>query len=1216
MVRKILLFLTCLSISSLAMAQSSTVLRGVVTDSTTGETVIGASVAIYKGTTLKTGEQTDIDGNFSINVDPGKYDVKVTYVGYSPAQVTGVDILAGKINNLDFKLATGEVLGEVVIKEYKKALIQQDNTTSGMTLTSSEIAKMPVRDVSAMAGLTVGVGSTDGGGDLKIKGSRSDGTDYYVDGVRVNKDNLPPAQEIEQLDVKTGGIEAQYGDVTGGVISITTKGPSDKFTGGLDLESSKYLDPYNNNLASFNIAGPLLRKTIDDKKVSVLGFRLSGQYVYKQDDSPSGADVITLSDAAQKMVEANPVSKRGNTVFPTGELLTEKDVVRSKAKPDEGSHRYDVTGKIDARLSKAIDITLTGGLNKSSDQFTPGDGRSETDWRLMNSARNPFKDATRYRGSFRFRHRLGGNPLATDVKKQGIIRNASYTIQLGYEDNQSIEQDPIHKGNLFNYGYIGEFRDTVTPTIEFTGQDALGNPIGGHVGYLYSFTKYKAGTVNPILAAYNGLSTDIKSKNDLPAQNGRVNSTFDRSWELFRNPGKVYNRYEKLEDEIITLNATSGFNIVPSTTGKGSHSISFGILYEQRAKRKYTILPFELWEQARLLANSHFNGLDTNKIVGTQTVDVPQLGPTTVNLYANKSVLNSDAKFPLDVRAGSNTLITDYINTDILRPDQLSLSQFSAPELTNRKDLISYYGYDYLGNKLAKSITFDDFFTMKKDGRRYFPVAPVQPIYQAAYIQDKFAYKDIIFRVGLRVDRYDANTKVLKDPYSMYEITGAKDFYSQVGGTKPGEIGDDFKVYVDGSESKTVKAFRSGDQWFYPNGTAANDGNVIFGGGSIYPRFTDPKANIQSEGFQTNTAFEDYKPQVNIMPRLAFSFPISEQANFFANYDVLASRPSSENIATALDYYYFFDADRTPTANPNLKSQRTIYYEVGFQQALSSNSALKLSAYYKELRDLIQRRTYLYVPVVSNYDSYGNLDFGTIKGFTAAYDLRRTNNVQLQLGYTLQFADGTGSDANSQRGLTSRGNLRNLFPLSYDERHNLQGSIDYRFDSGKKYTGPRVMGVNILEEFGVNLLVAATSGEPYTIKQTPQRYDKDTPNTSGGTTVGGVNGARLPWKYRLDLRVDKNFSLSKSEKHPLNMNLYVRAQNILDTRNIVGTYSASGSATDDGYIRSTFGQQEVASVIAQGRNISSFQDYYNWIMVKGGNFSLPRRIFAGAVFSF
>ena len=56
-----------------------------------------------------------------------------------------------------------------------------------------------------------------------------------------------------------------------------------------------------------------------------------------------------------------------------------------------------------------------------------------------------------------------------------------------------------------------------------------------------------------------------------------------------------------------------------------------------------------------------------------------------------------------------------------------------------------------------------------------------KPLYIAGYIQDKFRYKDVIFSLGVRVDRYDANTKVLKDPYSLYDIMSAKDYYAMLG---------------------------------------------------------------------------------------------------------------------------------------------------------------------------------------------------------------------------------------------------------------------------------------------------------------------------------------------------------------------------------------------------------------------------------------------------
>jgi hypothetical protein len=387
---------------------------------------------------------------------------------------------------------------------------------------------------------------------------------------------------------------------------------------------------------------------------------------------------------------------------------------------------------------------------------------------------------------------------------------------------------------------------------------------------------------------------------------------------------------------------------------------------------------------------------------------------------------------------------------------------------------------------------------------------------------------------------------------------------------------------------------------------------VIFGGGVVAPFLRDTVSgdDIFDLRFNPNSAFEDYTPQVNVLPRLAFSFPISDDANFFAHYDILVQRPPSNWQVTPLDYIYFYVPGRTPENNANLKPERVVDYEVGFQQRLNQNSALKFSAYYRELRDMIQQRTILFVPTIGRYDTYGNLDFGTVKGFTVQYDLRRIQNAELRLAYTLQFADGTGSDANSQRGLTTRGNIRTLYPLSFDERHNIQAILDYRYDSGKRYNGPRIGGKDILANFGANLQLSGASGRPYTARQRAERF-------GGSGTLGALNGSRLPWRINLDLRLDKTFDLSSAtSKNPLSLNVYLRVSNLLNQKNVLGVYSVTGSPYDDGYLATAEGQSVLRGVGDQGRNVDAYLDSYSWVMLNPGRFTLPRRIYIGAAFQF
>ncbi len=100
----LILFLLC--ISNVLVAQATSI-AGKITDSETGEELIGANVSLYKGGVLSTGASTDFTGNYSIKVDPGTYDVEVSYIGYAPIRITSVIIQAGRANKLDVQLGPG-----------------------------------------------------------------------------------------------------------------------------------------------------------------------------------------------------------------------------------------------------------------------------------------------------------------------------------------------------------------------------------------------------------------------------------------------------------------------------------------------------------------------------------------------------------------------------------------------------------------------------------------------------------------------------------------------------------------------------------------------------------------------------------------------------------------------------------------------------------------------------------------------------------------------------------------------------------------------------------------------------------------------------------------------------------------------------------------------------------------------------------------------------
>ncbi|MBK8196184.1 MAG: TonB-dependent receptor [Lewinellaceae bacterium] len=1225
MVRSLLLTFAMLLSAGAVLAQ--TVLQGKVSDET-GELLIGATVKVMRGADFVRGTITDYEGNYRVSpLDPGTYDVEVSYTGYTMQRITGVKVLTNQITFLDATMTSGLLLGGVDVTAFKVPLIEQDKTSGGQTLTSDQIKNLPTRSVNAIVATTAGTTSIDGGA-VNIKGSRSNATNYYIDGIRVSG-SLPPVQDIEQLQVITGGLGAEYGDVTGGVISLITKGPAGDYHGGLEVENSHGLDPYGWLLATGNLSGPLWKKKSDDGSTrTVVGFRLSGQYWSQKDDDPPALPVYQAKPEVIQRIQEHPLIISNGNIVSAAEQLTQDSVNTMDYRPNENRRDIDLTGKLDFRLTDNVDFSVTGTFKDIQDQFTPtrpnqaatGSGN----WRLLNSDNNPTTYGRRYRGIARLRHRLGSSDSGTGDASRVTISNANYQLQFGFERGTGSTYDPRHEDRLFDYGYIGRFKFNELPV---AGPNDSGMIV--HQGNLIQFAGFDPGYVdasgqtvvpNTQLNAYNefalqDLNNPGAAFNSYLAQNGRVSAVYDDIWSgMHTNTGLVYNNYSKSENDIMTLTATAGFDLRLGRSG--THSIQFGLLNEQRTDRNWGVSPIGLWTLANQSVNQQFNGLDSTVVIGKfwDAVFSPIIGDS-IDRYAYALLSQDelgDDKFYRKVRESLGIPLTQYINSDELRPDQLSLSMFSAREL-NDQGFVDYTGYTYDGKKLTGNVTFNDFFTSRDaDGVRDFPVAPLNPLYQAAFIKDKFTFNKMIFSLGLRVERFDLNTKVLKDPYSLYEIASAKKYYNDVSAPpRPEGIGDDFKVYVVDQNDPTPKAFRNGDTWYFGDGRQANDGNLIFGGGVITPYLNDTIGgdDIFDTRYDPETSFEDYTPQVNWLPRLAFSFPISEDANFFAHYDILVQRPPSNWQVTPLDYLYFYVPNRTTSNNASLKPERVVDYEVGFQQRLNQNSALKFSAYYREMRDMIQSRTILYVPVIGNYTTVGNIDYGTVKGFTVQYDLRRIQNAELRLAYTLQFADGTGSNATSQRGLTSRGNIRALFPLDFDERHNINAILDYRFDEGKRYNGPRIAGKDILSNFGINIQTYGVSGRPYTAKIRPVRF-------GGEGTVGAINGNRLPWRFNIDLRIDKSFNLAPAGRNPLNLNIYLRVSNVLNRKNVLGVYSATGSPTDDGYLATAEGQTIVEGIGDTGRNTQAYLDSYSWVVRNPNNFTLPRRIYIGAAIGF
>ena len=172
-------------------------IKGIVYDKDTGEPIPFANVIVESNGQQIGGGTSDFDGNYLIKPLPmGKVDIKATFVGYKSSLIEGLYLNRGKLLYFDIGLqSSSETLDVVEIIDYKVPLISKDQTSSGSTVTSEEIRKMPNRSANVVATTVGGVFSSDGERGT-VRGARSDATAVFIDGIRVSENNNYEDNEI------------------------------------------------------------------------------------------------------------------------------------------------------------------------------------------------------------------------------------------------------------------------------------------------------------------------------------------------------------------------------------------------------------------------------------------------------------------------------------------------------------------------------------------------------------------------------------------------------------------------------------------------------------------------------------------------------------------------------------------------------------------------------------------------------------------------------------------------------------------------------------------------------------------------------------------------------------------------------------------------------------------------------------------------------------
>jgi len=278
---------------------------------------------------------------------------------------------------------------------------------------------------------------------------------------------------------------------------------------------------------------------------------------------------------------------------------------------------------------------------------------------------------------------------------------------------------------------------------------------------------------------------------------------------------------------------------------------------------------------------------------------------------------------------------------------------------------------------------------------------------------------------------------------------------------------------------------------------------------------TDLRDPGNTRGVPYDEAFRPAKAKFQLSPRVGFAFPISAQGVIHASYGQFFQIPELSRLYENAEFEVTASNFSQYIGNADLEAQRSSTYEIGLQHELGPYMAIDLTAYYRDIRNLLGTGLYASRTGGDSWGRYENADFGSVRGISLAWSIRTDSGVRGSINYTYQSARGNGSDP-KQAFFDAQANseaTRVLIPLAWDQEHNIGGNLTYQ-------NGPYSAG--LISRYG--------TGYPFTPSDLQRQPLSELRNQ-----------ARYEPEFYVDLRVARNFKLNA-----LTGQFYVFGENLLD----------------------------------------------------------------------
>jgi outer membrane receptor for ferrienterochelin and colicin len=338
----------------------------------------------------------------------------------------------------------------------------------------------------------------------------------------------------------------------------------------------------------------------------------------------------------------------------------------------------------------------------------------------------------------------------------------------------------------------------------------------------------------------------------------------------------------------------------------------------------------------------------------------------------------------------------------------------------------------------------------------YYQNYDYKPNEIAAFIQDKMEFSDLglIINLGVRFDSWDVKAPYLTDMVNLNDVS------------------------LEDAEVKTAVSPRLGIS--YPISDVAA---FHFAYGHFYQM---PAYNIVYQGHRYLNDPND--SQWNVYPerRGQYYRPITEEWHFFQ-------------------------------PNTNMEPEKTVAYEAGVQVKLSENISLDISAFYRDMSNLVGERFFLEANNGNGMVIADNFDYGNSKGVEFSFKKRFSNYFGLNLNYTFTNSQITSSTPWAKLQIDNP--TYRTYTSDWDQPHTIN------FD----------LYVGLPDRWDITFAGHYSTGLPYTISGAE-------PNTE-----------RSPDFSQFDLRLAKTF-----EVFGFKPQIYVNVLNLFDRKNIYSVYPSSG----------------------------------------------------------